>query len=159
MLANSHLIGFEAAGSEFTVTINTADTTLTAQNFTFVDRSTAVLPSALVTKIGFFSNTARTVTVKIVKRNSANNYDVVVTQAFAHAGTGWQDFTITTPYSVPATGTYYLAGYVPSGGANPDCKNTSGARAYINSDLTGTGVATTGEDTTSTFPMRYTYLG
>ncbi len=146
--------------AEFTVTINTADTTATAQNFTFVDRTTAVIPSALVTKIGFFSNTARNVTLKIVKRNSANNYDVVINQTFAHTGAGWQDFTITTPYSVPASGTYYLAGYVPSGGANPDVKNApAGGRAYINSDLTGTGVATTGEDGGQSFPMRYIYLG
>lgn len=153
VVSASGYVGPSSAGTS--VQINPNSTTAAAQGYTFIDRTTAVTNSQTVLSIGVFSNTARTIKAKIVKRNSANNYDVVVDQSFAHAGGGWQDVTLTSPYVVPGSGTYYLGAYT-TGGANP---NTTAhvARSYVNSDLTGTGVATTAEDTNGAFPTRYSY--
>lgn len=90
-------------------------------------------------------------TVKIVKRNSAGNYDVVVSQAVSHPGSGWANFDLTSPYSVPASGSYYLGVYVP---ATTQSFTGSVARAYIASDATGTSQTLT-EDTAIAFPLRY----
>lgn len=141
------------------VTINPQSTTAAAQTYTFIDRTTTVLNSVWVYKIGIYSTTARTFSMKIVKRNSLNNYDVVVNQSFAHGGTGFEDMTLTTPYLVPATGSYYLGAYCPAGGASPNVTaNTARTYAGPAIDLTGTGVATTGEDAASSaYPQRYTY--
>jgi hypothetical protein len=141
-----------------TVTMNTASSTGAGQNYTLIDRSTAVLNSVEVRKIGIYSTTARTMTVKLVKRNSANNYDVVVTQAMSHGGTGWEDCTLSSPYTVPASGTYYLGAHCSSGGANPNYTGAV-ARAYkAATNMTGTGQTTDGEDSASVFPVRYSYV-
>lgn len=163
MLQSNHLIGFGVGVQGVTlttVTINTADGTAAGQTYTLVDRATAVLNGVTVPYIGFYSTTARTVKVKIVKRNSANNYDVVVDQSYSHGGTGWEDVTLSSSYVVPGSGAYFLAGYVGAGGANPNTHNAAAARAYAGpgNDLSGTGVATTGEDSAGgTYPMRYSY--
>ena len=138
-----------------TVTINPAAGTAAGQGFTVIDLSTKVLNSRIVAKLGAYSTAARNVTLKIVRRNAANNYDVAVNQTFAHAGGGWQDFDLVAPYTVPATGDYYLGMYCPAGGANPNVTVNTVSRAQINSDLVGTGVATTAEDTNIAFPLRY----
>lgn len=158
MLQSNHLIGFgigaQVAGST-TVTINTSDGTAGAQNFTFISRGTAVVNGVTISSIGFYSLTARTVKVKVCLRNSANNYDIVSDTSYSHGGTGWEDVSI-TPYAVPGSGTYYIGGYCSAGGANPNVK-TSAARTYKSGDVTGTGQTTTGEDTSTAFPLRYTY--
>lgn len=145
-------------GSGSMVTINNPSTTLANQGNTYVDLTTAVLNSVTVSKIGMYSTTARTVTLKIVKRNSANNYDVVVNQSFSHTGSGWENFPLSSEYTVPGSGSYYLASYVAAGGSNPNVTGTV-SRAYLTgSSMTGNGQSTTAEDASgAVHPLRYVH--
>ncbi len=102
---------------------------------TNIDRSWSVDNSSTINQMGVYLDSAGDVTVKIAKRNSAGNYDIVVSEQFAHTGSGWEDFTLTTPYDVPASGDYY-AGYY-----GHTVRNFSSAdqdTAYNSSNLTGT---------------------
>lgn len=135
--------------------INAPSSTAAAQGYTFVDRTTAVTNGSTIVSIGFYSTVVRTIKIKIVLRNSANNYTVVVDQSYSHGGTGWEDVTLSSPYTVPGSGTYYLAGYMAAGGSNPNVTANGVSRAYILADLTGTGTTTTEDSTSSVFPLRY----
>lgn len=147
-------VGPSASGA--TVTINSATTTAGIGTLSIVDRTTAVLNSQTVTSIGVYSTSAVTFTIKIVKRNSAGNYDVVVNQGSAvHAGAGWQDFALSSSYAVPGTGTYYLAAYTTTGTVNSTGASISRARSGA-TNISGTGVTLT-EDTGDAYPMRYSY--
>ena len=75
---------------------------------TIISLGTAVLNSQTVHSIGYYSTGAGSNTLKLVKRNSAGNYDVIVSQAVSHGGGGWQDFVLTSDYVVPGTGDYYI---------------------------------------------------
>lgn len=124
--------------------------------YTVIDRTTAVLNNVTVGRIGLYSTAAHTFTVKIVRRNSAGNYDVVVSENFAHPGGGWVDKTLSSPYTVPASGTFYLASYnAATGTHNLTAVGTN--RAYKVGNITGSGQAGITEDTGVTNPMRYTH--
>ncbi len=127
--------------------------TVAAQGYTFVSRAAAVPNGTKVVSVGLYSTIASTVKVKIVLRSSANNYTVVVDQSHSHGGSGWEDVILSSPYTVPGSGTYYLAAYISPSASNPNVTSTT-ARAYVHSDLTGTG-STTAEDTNTAFPLRY----
>lgn len=138
-----------------TVTINSPGGSLGAGSYTLVDRTTAVLNSQTVISIGVNSNVTGTFVVKILKRNSAGNYDVVVSESsMSHAGGGWQDYALTAPYAVPASGTYYLGAYGTTASAMQSTANV--ARAYSLSNVTGSSQTLT-EDTQVAYPMRYAY--
>lgn len=154
----SNIILAPVPKSIFTTQLQTVDTTVSALGgWTFIDRTAAIPNNTYITGIGIQCNSSHTGKVKICKRNSANNYDIVVDQSISHAGAGWQDFNLTSLYLVPGSGTYYLGAFFATGGTNPDYKGTSGARAFVNSDLTGTGVATTGEDPNQCWALRFYY--
>jgi hypothetical protein len=120
---------------------------------TSVDRSWQVDNSSVVTKIGAYSNSAVTITVKIVLRNSTNNYNVVVSQSCSHPGGGWYDCTLTTPYTVPATGTYYAGVYSVG---NLGMTNATVSKSVSSGDKTGTNQTIT--ETVATTPVvRVTY--
>ena len=125
--------------------------------FTFVDRSTALVNGVTVGKFGLDCRAAATIVLKIVKYNSAGNYDIVYSQSVSHTGSGFEDFDLTAPYAVPGSGTYYLAAYNPltNTSSNP-CSATGIARAYQSGDATGVG-QTFSEDSGQTQPMRYEY--
>lgn len=148
------LSGYVHPSGNNTAQISAPASTAGAQGFTLIDRSTAVPNGTVVKSVGVYSTVARTIKAKIALRNSANNYTVVVDQSYSHGGSGWEDVTLSAPYTVPGAGTYYLAAYVGAGGSSPNV-TASVARAYLNSDLIGTG-ATTAEDTNTVFPLRYT---
>lgn len=155
----------DAFGSEAGVNLGTSVTinayssnTSAGSQYTYVDRSVAVLNSVTVYSIGLYCPTAVTgMAVKLFKRNSAGNYDVVATQAVNHPGGGWYDVALTTPYAVPGTGTYYLGGMAPSGINFGQTANT-GARSYKTGDVTGTGQTGFTEDTSGqTVVTRYSH--
>jgi hypothetical protein len=125
---------------------------------TMVDRSTAVLNSVTISRIGAYSTVAATLTLKVVKRNSSSNFDIVYSQTVSHPGGSFVDFDLTTPYAVPATGTYYLAEYNPNGSMS-NCPLTAmgQARAYKSGDITGSGQSGFTEDTGQAQPLRYTH--
>jgi hypothetical protein len=116
---------------------------------------------ATVNKIGvFYGGAAASMKIKIIKRNSAGNYDVVYDQAFTHPGTGWYDVTLTTPYTVPASGDYFPAVY---GAVNYGTFPTTGyngtytARAIKSADALGTAQAFTESNGNQAPELRVTY--
>jgi hypothetical protein len=127
-------------------------TTPAFAGYTMVDRSLQLRFNNTVTKIGAYSSSVATITVKILKRNSAGNYDVAISQSCSHPGGGWYDCTLTTPFLVPA-GTYY-AGVYSAGNMGATSANV--ARAYLLGDTTGTGKIFT-EDTNFTDVVRVVY--
>lgn len=136
-----------------TVTINTSEGTYSqGGSLTFVDRTTALVPGAVISKIGVFSTPAVTATIKIVVRNFAGNYTVTLSQSVSHAGGGWQDFDVS--YTVPGSGTYYL-GLHTAPGEQRTYSATGMSRAAFDGDATGT--VTMVEETGRTYPMRYTH--
>jgi hypothetical protein len=121
---------------------------------TYFDRSWQIDNNSTVTKIGVYATTPGTTTVKIAKRNSTGNYDIVVSQTCNHPGTGWYDCTLTSPYVVPASGTYLAGAYALS--TPLYTTNTQVALSSVAGDKTGTGVAIA-ELTNNTIGVRVTY--
>jgi hypothetical protein len=107
-------------------------------NYTYATKIFAVDNGATVTSIGYYTTGAKSITVKLFRRNSVNNYTVVAEKDYSHLGSGWEDVTLDTPYIVPATGDYY-AGLYTSGVVNY-LSNTT--RALVAGNLTGTGTLT-----------------
>ena len=113
-----------------------------------------MLNGVTVTAIGVSAAGACTLEPKILKRNSSGNYDVVYeNQTYSHGGTGFEDMTLSSPYVVPGSGTYYLACYLASGSISV---KTTAARAFVQSDVTGTSQTLT-EDSAQVYALRYTY--
>lgn len=108
---------------------------------TYVNETTALTNGVTYEKIGVYADAASTWTMKIVKRNSSTSVDVVVSQSFSHPGGGWADLTLSSPYTVPGSGTYYVGGYLAT---NISISfNTSQMRLTTASDITGSGQAVT----------------
>ena len=121
-------------------------------------RAFALDNSKTVTRLGLYATTAATYHLKICKRNSSTSIDIVVSEAFAHAGGGWQDFELSSPYVVPATGAYHLGMYAPNitdVPANASVARIGGFGVGVNAAV-GTGI-TTSESTGATTVMRAVY--
>jgi len=106
-------------------------------NNTYVNEASALPNGATIDTVGMYSDAAVTLTMKIVKRNSSTNVDVVVSQSFSHPGGGWADLTLSSPYAVPASGTYYVGAFF-----NTDASikyNASITRLFVASNITGNG--------------------
>ena len=102
--------------------------------------------STTVTQIAIHSLTASSaLKIKIGKVNSVTDIDTVVNQAVTHGGTGWEDFTLDTPYVIPATGNYAVG----ASGAHRTIGTTTASRSYFSGDANGTGEAFT-NDTSAT---------
>ena len=126
----------------------------TIGGYTFVERTWAVDNDKDVTHIGASSNVAFSCVLKILKRNSAGNYDIVVSESHSHGGTGWEDHELASPFTVPSTGEYHVALYFAAG---PTIPANSTTRAYKAGDVTGTGQTGFGEDTSNCPALRVTY--
>lgn len=116
---------------------------------TIVDRSYTLTNAQVVTKIGLYSTAAVSCTLKVVRRNSAGNYDVVVSQAFSHPGGGWASLTLPAPYTVPATGTFHVAMFY-SVSQTIETYTASANRSAYTGNATGNGVTFT--ETTGALP-------
>jgi len=111
-----------------------------------------------VARLGLYATTAATYHLKICRRNSPTSIDIVVSEAFAHAGGGWQDFELSSPYEVPASGTFHLGMYAPGIDdvpANEATDRIGGFGVGANVGV-GTGI-TTSESTGATTVMRAIY--
>lgn len=102
---------------------------------TVVNRAFAVRNSRRLTDIGLDSTTARTYTIKLVKRLSASNYDIVVSETFVHGGTGLEYHTLSSAFDVPSTGTYFCAFYYASGNVNATSSTARGANGANSTGL------------------------
>jgi hypothetical protein len=106
-----------------------------ATGFTVIDLTTPLTPGDVIVTLGFRHTAAVASTVKIVKRNSAENFDIVVSEAFTHPGGGLAFKTLAAPFVVPETGDYYPA--VHNG--SDTVRVTAGSRATKSGNVTGTG--------------------
>jgi len=110
--------------------------------YTSISRRDVLPAGKVVTKLGHYSAAAASLKLKILRRDSAGNYTTVVDLSCAHAGGGWQDFALATPYAVPADGfSYYLGVY--------------GASAYALSTPTGSNAVVTGDITAASAYTEY----
>jgi hypothetical protein len=133
-----------------TIVDRTSDVALADR--TYVDRGTFITNSVTIAKIGAYKPASGTIYVKILKRNSAGNYDTVISESFTHDGSGWQDFTLSTPYAVPSTGDYCLGCY--AGAVSFGVGTTN--RAYANGNIgIGTGQAFTEDTSQPSTALRY----
>ncbi len=101
----------------------------TSSNFTLFNRGRGLDNNKTVTKVGIYLAAAFTIAIKVCKRNSANDYNIISTENFSHGGTGWEDFTLAAPYAVPGSGEYLIACYVPG-----NTSFISASRAFHASD-------------------------
>lgn len=145
-----------SSSSSVTTVSNQSSSSGLSNGYTYINRSAAVANSILLTKIGVYLTAAHTVDVKLIKRNSAGNYDVAVSQSFAHPGGGWADCTLTAPYSIPGSGSYYVGAHsLEAAGVDA---SASVSRSYITSNPgVQTGLGGWNEDTGITVPIRYSY--
>jgi hypothetical protein len=140
--AVNHLIGFgakrsaSAAGVPYSETSSTPNTSGAGAGYTMFCREFAIDNSSTITEVGVYSTTATTIVVKIgLDLGSGTSFDIVASQSFSHGGAGWEDVTLSTPVSIPASGTYY-AGFYCAPNINAI---GSVARSYKLGDITGTG--------------------
>lgn len=80
-------------------------------NATTIDRTWSIDNGATVTRISVYSVVSTIVTVKIVHEDNSSQYDVLVSESFAHQGTGWETHTLIDPFVVPATDIYRVGIY------------------------------------------------
>ncbi len=81
-------------------------TTLTPSTVLF-SKVNPLTNSQTILSIGYYAANAQTGVIKIAQRQSATSYDIVYSQAVSHPGGGMVNFALTTPYTVPASGTFY----------------------------------------------------
>jgi hypothetical protein len=136
-----------------TTTVRAAGATGGDNGYTLVDRDVVVTNGAIVTTVGLSSTSAITVVLKILLRTGVGNYDVVVSQSVSHPGGGFADFTLSSPYTVPGSGNYYLGFYATTAPTN---ESTGTARSFKLADQTGAGLTGFTEDTGASAGMRYT---
>lgn len=143
---------YSPATDSATTTLNNYFTSTIDSNQTIVDRSAALPAGATVTHVGLYAAGAATRTVKIVREDSATQYDILVSESFAHPGGGFADHQLSEPFVVPPTGTYRLAGYAGNNVGRTD----SVPRAYMNGDVGVANDIAATSDTSAAVPLRYT---
>ena len=110
-------------------------------NNVYISETSALPNNVTIQSIGMYADVAATLTMKIVLKNSSSSVDVVVSQSLSHPGGGWADVVLTTPFTVPASGSYYVGAHFA---ANPSIKYNGSATGFVASgNVTGAGVGVT----------------
>ena len=88
--------------------------------WTTLNKSQPIANNAVVDSIGVWQNSSESGKyVYIVRSDGGSNYTIVAQSAsFTHVGNALQWVQLTSQYTVPATGTYYMAVYCPGSGLN-----------------------------------------
>jgi hypothetical protein len=88
--------------------------------WTIVNNLNAIPAGTVVSAIGVYQTSSETGDYAyIVQSNGSNSFTVVASTAlFNHSGTGLEFFKLTSPYTIPGTGTFYLAKYSSGSGLN-----------------------------------------
>ncbi|SEH45354.1 hypothetical protein [Magnetospirillum fulvum] len=121
---------------------------------TWINLNTKLPNATLVTSLRFYLDCADTGAVaKIVKRNSAGNYDVVFSSALTYVAPGWN--SLATAFSVPATGNYYIGLYHT---ASYSCYLIVPRAHYIGNAAAGAGLTMSEGDGDGAVPVGYTAL-
>lgn len=134
-----------------TVNVGTAGGTSAQSGVTLVDLVHQLTAGDVIAALGVNLGTGQTVVPKIVKRNSAGNFDIVVSETLVHGGTGLEYVALSSNFTVPGTGAYYLAAYV-----NGTIAVRSGAaisRAFKVGNITGSAQAGFTEDSNVNVPV------
>lgn len=139
MFRVNELIGFAASAALVSTPQTSGDATATASGFngnTWVNRTFTLNAGNYIRKFGADLRSADTITVKIVKRTGAGTYDVLSSENVSHTGSGWEDFTLATPVTIPSDGGTYYCAYYPA--ADPTMGYQTGtARAFKAGNITG----------------------
>ena len=104
--------------------------------YTVYDRSWAIDNGATITHFSVYAQASNTIFIKIALENSSTDLDNVVNQSVSHSGGGWQEFTLTTPYVIPGSGTYRAGVFVADAYT---VSNESVARSVFLGNSTGSG--------------------
>lgn len=161
MLMATQLIGFGAVtdgGNGVQTTFGPATTTIAfgSSALAIGDRTTAITNSITIYRLGLYATVggSRTIKLKILKYNSGtSNVDVVAdTGAVTHAASGWEWFSLATPYVVAGSGTFWLCCYCPSWGTVNDYI-TNDTESSV--DITGASVTMTDHAARETVVMGY----
>lgn len=78
---------------------------------TVVDNGLTIPNGVTITHISIYSQTADSITAKVLLENSTTSYTSAYSEVFAHTGSGWETFTLASPYAVPGSGTYRIGTY------------------------------------------------
>lgn len=143
--------------NETTTTLSaSAGTTVNFSNATYMDRSAALPNNVTITRIGVLAqNNNAALAFKIALENSSTNYDFLYTQTVNHTGSGsYVDYILTTPFRVPASGTYRIGAYNNS--TNTQTGNV--ARSTVAGDQGVANGVTMTAATNVVIPLRYTYV-
>jgi hypothetical protein len=127
----------------------------TSTAYTVFDRSFSIAAGTVVQKLGVYSTLAGTGKIKIGLQTSSTQFDIVTEIAMAHPGGGWYDVALSTPYTVPGTGTYNIAAYFATGGSTSGFP--SALRSYKAGDVTGSAQGGFSADTNGIYPVRASY--
>lgn len=117
---------------------------ITAGNFTYVDRSWALDPGKSVTGLTFYTLTAGTYTMVIMRRDAAGSYEIMRAQNITHPGNGWPMPTSITPFLVPSDGKAYHLGVYTTGLSHMMFNNK--LRSYFGGFVGSSGHVTMIED-------------
>ncbi|GGE36415.1 hypothetical protein GCM10007276_12390 [Agaricicola taiwanensis] len=118
-------------------------------NFTTFSRGWSIPNNAQILAISVYASAATTGSLKIARRVAAGQYEIMLSQAFSHAGAGWQRFELTAPYLVGSSDTYYPGVYVSSSGISVNSPTIQVANGRKVGDQSGNTTGWT-EDTDTT---------
>jgi len=105
--------------------------------YTAFERTKFVENSATITKVGVYSSLAFSGKAKVGQRNGAGDYTVLYDQSISHGGTGWEDFTLSSPYTTPASGDIVLGAYFATNMRYYATNTSNNPRGYKAGDQTG----------------------
>lgn len=112
---------------------------IAAGSYSYVDLSWRAVNGRKVVKLWLNTTTSGTYPIKIVRQNSAGNYDVVLNTSIVHGGGG--DESVTVDYDVPDDGKVYHVAVYTTGVNHP--MTDGNPRAYAASNISGNGVTMT----------------
>jgi hypothetical protein len=125
-------------------------------NNTIIEMDYTLINGSTVTQIAAYSTSATNITWKSCKALGSNRYDISNIQTFSHTGAGAQTFTLTTPYTVPVSGTYYLGLYITSNLSNGI---TTGTAYYAGGNVTGSNQLVSSSTINGAIKVTYTLSG
>lgn len=127
---------YDSVQGAFGTSVSTTETDMRSHTNTsydareYVDLFQALSNDVTVEAISVYSTTAFSGQVAVYRSNGSNNYTVMHEESVSHGGAGWQTFTLASPYAVPASGTYYVGCYKPTGSVDVV---TGGGASYLGS--------------------------
>ena len=131
------------------------------------DRTFSLINGSTLTAIGAYTKVVTaggTIMMYVVRRDSASNYTVMYSQQITPTGTDGltcQYYTLTTPYVVPASGTFHVGFWWTDSKTNMGYNIASGfPRSYTTGALPAVnGTCVLSEDTAAEYVFKVQYAG